>query len=295
LTPTGEMRNLGDIVGDLEGATRHGMSDETAKATLLQLGFADRSVQVQCCALLGTSDAIKGYETALRSASGFTNDTVANKQLETFSSQVKLLESAFIDVAIQIGEELTPYLQELIPVIQDLLPIVGEKLANAFKQVDYEGLIENVANFTITIVENMDAIGETIKTLGFFAVGLITFTTITKVATAAMVAFNSALKLNIFALLAAGIISVSLAMTDLHYELKRNREAATGLDGRLAEINAEFTRLKELVDAGVISFRDYTAQINPLIAELATLEGQFGATTGEAGRFNSLKLAGARD
>jgi TP901 family phage tail tape measure protein len=287
----GEMRNLGDIIGNLETAL-DGMSDETAKATLLQLGFADRSVQ-SILALLGTSDAIKGYETALRSASGFT-DTVANKQLETFNSQLKLLESAFIDVAIQIGEELTPYLQDLIPVIQDLLPIVGEKLANAFKQVDYEGLIENVANFTITIVENMDAIGETIKTLGFFAVGLITFTTITKVATAAMVAFNSALKLNIFALLAAGIISVSLAMTDLHYELKRNREAATGLDGRLAEINAEFTRLKELVDAGVISFRDYNAQINPLIAELATLEGQFGATTGEAGRFNNLKLAGVR-
>ena len=287
----GEMRNLGDIIGNLETALE-GMSDETAKATLLQLGFADRSVQ-SILALLGTSDAIKGYESALRDASGFT-DTVANKQLETFSSQVKLLESAFIDVAIQIGEELTPYLQELIPVIQDLLPIVGEKLANAFKQVDYESLIENVANFTITIVENMDAIGETIKTLGFFAAGLITFTTITKVATAAMVAFNSALKLNIFALLAAGIIAVSLAMTDLHYELKRNREAATGLDGRLAEINAEFARLKELVNAGVISFRDYTAQINPLIAELATLEGQFGATTGEANRFNNLKLAGVR-
>jgi len=287
----GEMRNLGDIIGNLETALE-GMSDETAKATLLQLGFADRSVQ-SILALLGTSDAIKGYESALRDASGFT-DTVANKQLETFSSQVKLLESAFIDVAIQIGEELTPYLQELIPVIQDLLPIVGEKLANAFKQVDYESLIENVANFTITIVENMDAIGETIKTLGFFAVGLITFTTITKVATAAMVAFNSALKLNIFALLAAGIIAVSLAMTDLHYELKRNREAATGLDGRLAEINAEFARLKELVNAGVISVRDYTAQINPLIAELATLEGQFGATTGEANRFNNLNLAGVR-
>jgi TP901 family phage tail tape measure protein len=289
---TGEMRNLGDIVADMEGLLGS-MSDETKKATLLQLGFSDRSVGAMM-SLLGTSDAIKNYEKELRSASGFTNE-VANKQLETFSSQVKLLESAFIDVAIQIGEELTPYLQELIPVIQDLLPIVGEKLVNAFKQVDYEGLIENVANFTITIVENMDAIGETIKTLGFFAVGLITFTTITKVATAAMVAFKSALKLNIFALLAAGIISVSLAMTDLHYELKRNREAATGLDGRLAEINAEFTRLKELVDAGVISFRDYTAQINPLIAELATLEGQFGATTGEANRFNSLNLANARN
>ena len=287
----GEMRNLGDIIGNLETAL-DGMSDETAKATLLQLGFADRSVQ-SILALLGTSDAIKGYETALRSASGFT-DTVANKQLETFSSQVKLLESAFIDVAIQIGEELTPYLQDLIPVIQDLLPIVGEKLANAFKQVDYEALIENVANFTIGIVENMDAIGRAIQTLALLAAGIITFTTLTKIATTATAIFNSTLRLNPFVLLATGIVTATIALTDFHYAQKRAREEATGLDGRLAEINAEFDRLKELVDAGVISFRDYNAQINPLIAELARLEGQFGATTGEANRFNNLKLAGAR-
>ena len=35
----GEMNNLGDIVGNLEGALA-GMSDETQKATLLQLGFS---------------------------------------------------------------------------------------------------------------------------------------------------------------------------------------------------------------------------------------------------------------
>jgi TP901 family phage tail tape measure protein len=126
----GEMNNLGDIIGDLEGALA-GMSDETQKATLLQLGFSDKSLS-SLQALLGTSEAIKTYEKELRSSMGFTED-VANKQLDSFESQLKLLESALTDVAIEIGQELTPFLQDLIPVLQRLLPEIGKKLADAIK------------------------------------------------------------------------------------------------------------------------------------------------------------------
>ena len=47
----GEMRNIADVIADLEVAM-DGMSDETAKATLLQLGFTDKSVSA-IQALLG--------------------------------------------------------------------------------------------------------------------------------------------------------------------------------------------------------------------------------------------------
>jgi TP901 family phage tail tape measure protein len=126
----GEMRNLGDIVANLETAL-DGMSDETAKATLLQMGFADRSVQ-SILALLGTSDAIKEYETSLRSASGFT-DQVANKQLESFESQMLLLQSAIADVGIEIGYELVPVLKDMIPYIIELAEDIGPDIVSFFE------------------------------------------------------------------------------------------------------------------------------------------------------------------
>lgn len=119
----GEMRNLGDIIANLEGVLA-GMSDETQKATLLQAGFSDKSLGA-LQALLGTSDAIKTYEKELRNASG-TTDEIANKQLETMSAQFDLLKSRVADVGIEIGSALAPafldLMDEMGPVIEDAGP-----------------------------------------------------------------------------------------------------------------------------------------------------------------------------
>lgn len=108
----GEMRNMADIVGDLEGAL-DGMSTAQKKATLLQLGFSDKSVSV-IQALLGTSDQIRDYETALRDAGGITEE-VKEKQLESFTAQMSLLKSAVMDVLITLGSLLVPLLLKLLP------------------------------------------------------------------------------------------------------------------------------------------------------------------------------------
>ena len=56
----GEMRNMSSIIGEVERAL-DGMSDSQKKATLLQLGFTDKSVGfIQT--LLGTSEKIAEYE-----------------------------------------------------------------------------------------------------------------------------------------------------------------------------------------------------------------------------------------
>jgi TP901 family phage tail tape measure protein len=114
----GEMNNLGDIIGNLETALA-GMSDETQKATLLQLGFSDKSL-ASLQALLGTSEAIKTYEGALREAAG-TTDEVASKQLETLNAQLGLIKSAFVDLGIEIGERLEPTVTGLAEEVQLLL------------------------------------------------------------------------------------------------------------------------------------------------------------------------------
>jgi TP901 family phage tail tape measure protein len=158
----GNMNNLGEIIGDLEGALS-GMSDETQKATLLQLGFSDKSL-ASLTALLGTSDAIKTYEASLRSASGFT-DNVASKQLDTFNSQLELLKSAFVDVGISVGQQLEPALKGLIPQLKEALPLLGEKLVAAVKSVDWAGTVEAIGRFTVFLIENAEKIGKLVAAI----------------------------------------------------------------------------------------------------------------------------------
>jgi len=97
----GNMRNIADVVGDLEGALS-GMSDEQVRATLMTMGFQDRSVS-NLMTLLSTSDAIREYERELRKAGG-TTEKVANKQLQNFWDKLGLMKSRLIDVAIGLGE-----------------------------------------------------------------------------------------------------------------------------------------------------------------------------------------------
>lgn len=287
----GEMRNLGDIIANLETALA-GMSDETAKATLLQLGFADRSVQ-SILALLGTSDAIKQYETNLRSASGFT-DQVATKQLETFSSQVKLLESAFIDVAIQIGEELTPYLQDLIPVIQDLLPIVGQKLADAFKQVDWEGLIEAVAEFITLIVENLDNIGRLVGVIVGISAALVTYTAVTKIATTAQKIFNSTLLLNPWGLAAVALAGFTYLLIRNNGEVDNATENYRQLNSQVDQLNYKQKNLADTYRESAYVADKYGIETDDLRNANLKLAGAADMVSGELNRFNTIKMNGVR-
>ena len=126
----GNMRNMADIIADLEGALA-GASDETAKATLLQLGFSDRSLGV-IQALLGQSDAIRDYEAALRDAGG-TTDEVAGKQLETLSAQLGLLKDEIVDVGIELGSHLAPAFGGLVTAIKPVIKQVGAQLILSFQ------------------------------------------------------------------------------------------------------------------------------------------------------------------
>lgn len=138
----GNMNNLGDIVGDVEAAL-DGMSDAQAKATLLNLGFADKSVSA-LQALLGSSEAIKQYETDLRNAAG-TTEEISENQLDTLIAQFGLLKSAVGDVAIEIGQGFEPALKTLAEDLRELVEGQGPEFVDLFSDVDdaLKPLIEN--------------------------------------------------------------------------------------------------------------------------------------------------------
>ena len=113
----GMMTNLGEIVGQLENAL-DGMSDSTKKATLLQLGFTDKSVSA-IQTLLGMSETIKKYEADLRNAGGTTQD-VADKQLTSLSNQLKILKDNLEIAALEFGESFKPEVESVAGFIRDL-------------------------------------------------------------------------------------------------------------------------------------------------------------------------------
>jgi len=107
---TGKMLNYADVIEQLETRMMT-MSDQQKKMTFEMLGFQDRSV-IAVQQLLGLSDKIRFYEKELRKAGGTTQD-VAEKQLKSFSSQMKIMWNNVVNAAIGIGAILAPSMLKL--------------------------------------------------------------------------------------------------------------------------------------------------------------------------------------
>jgi len=108
---SGEMRNMADIIGDLEKKLG-GLSDEQKKSTLLMLGFSDKSIGAMT-ALLGTSDKIREYEKALRAAGGTTQE-VADKQLTSAQKAFAKLGAFATQAGVAIGAFISPHIESII-------------------------------------------------------------------------------------------------------------------------------------------------------------------------------------
>jgi len=119
----GNMRNFADIADDL-GKAFTGMTEEQKLAELGSLGFS-KQARAGVLLLQGQGDALRRYESGLRSAGGMV-DEVANKQLESMNAQFQLLKSRVLDVGISIGGALAPTLlalaDKLMPLVDDAGP-----------------------------------------------------------------------------------------------------------------------------------------------------------------------------
>src|SRR6056297_2153178 len=98
----GEMNSFADISEDLTEALSS-MTKEQQVATLDSLGFT-KQAREGTLALIGQSEQLGQYETALRGAGG-TAQQVADNQLNTFNAQMSLLGSAVTDAAIEVGAQ----------------------------------------------------------------------------------------------------------------------------------------------------------------------------------------------
>ena len=91
----GNMRNMADIIGDMEKAFS-GLSDREKQAAIMMLGFDKRSADV-AAVLLGTSKEIRKFQQELEAAGGTTED-VAERQLPPLTKAWRQLTNAISEI-----------------------------------------------------------------------------------------------------------------------------------------------------------------------------------------------------
>jgi TP901 family phage tail tape measure protein len=144
----GEMNDMATVVGQMEKAF-DGMSTEQKLAELAALGF-NRQARDGILLLLGQSEALAEYETALESAGG-TTDEVAGKQLDTLQAQFELLKSEIVDVGIALGSELEPAFKDLVTDLKPVIGEIGDALLPAFQSI--MPVIKTLVAFVPTLIK----------------------------------------------------------------------------------------------------------------------------------------------
>jgi len=276
----GEMNSFADISEDLTAALST-MTKEQQIATLDSLGFT-KQAREGTLALLGQADSLRTYEGELRNAGG-TAQEVADKQLDTFNAKLSLLGSAVADVAIDVGQQLVPTIEKLIPVIEDLLPKIGDELVKAVNDVDFEGLLEGVADFIRFVANNIDKLDELIIALTGITLGLAGFTAGIKVATTAAAIFGVTLQksLGIFGLIGAAI---GLLVTGLASLALQNKETASEQDKLAEEIRKSEEQLfhyRAEQNKNSETSKLYASTIKDLEDRIRKLKDEYKQTTGE--------------
>ena len=269
---SGEMRNMADIVGDLEGAL-DGKSDATKKATLLEMGFSDKSIS-SMLALMGTSDAIRGYEEQLRLAGG-TTEEVAEKQLTSLSAQLKLAKNNLNDVAITIGSKLAPYVRALAGVFQGFGEIASEQGIGA-------GLKYLGGQF-LDLTANMGTFGNVI--LGLISL----FVALRLVAIAATISqnlFNVALLNNPIGRVVAILIALGVAVVAAYLKFEGFRKVVNNV------VNAIIGLVEWLINKWIWGINLFIKAANSVNKVLNWLGADF-ETIGEIGEVSFGRIGGA--
>lgn len=184
---SGKMRNMADLIENLETVTS-GMSDEVKSAVLEMLGFEAR-VQATILPLLGSSEAIREYEKALVDAGGVTEE-VANKQMESFASQMERLKHKLAVLGVEIGKRLVPILTKLTDQI--------------FSMIDrWDGLDKSTKDIIIKMALLAATVGPLLVTLGAFIKIL------------GVLGVSVGLLLNPFVLATAAIVGIGIAFPEV--------------------------------------------------------------------------------
>jgi len=115
----GSLRNIADIIGDIEKAME-GASAREKNLILSHLGFIDKS-KIFIQSIIGTSEKIRDFEKALYDAGGTTRE-VADKQLTPLQKSMAKIGVAFT----QVG-------QVLMRIVEPMATVLGDNIQMMIK------------------------------------------------------------------------------------------------------------------------------------------------------------------
>lgn len=239
----GEMRNMADILGDLERAL-DGMSDEQKKATLQTMDFQEKSV-ASLLTLIGTSDKIREYEAELRKAGG-TTEKVAKSQMQNFQDQLKIVKNNLIDVGLTLWDVIEPAItKKLIPALRSGVSNLSD-FANWFKN-----LPEGFKNTTVGIFAFLAVAGPALVIIGKIIASIKVVTTVFTAAKLAVIAFNAAVASNPYALAVVAIGAFTTAIygaVNAYKDLQREHQKFTVMTTEQAAVKAFIAGVDSLID-----------------------------------------------
>jgi len=130
---SGNILAMTKIISSLERRFE-GMSLRQKRVELGLLGFTDKSV-LALQALIGFSKQVAEGTEKLKQMGGISKE-VADKNLASFSSQMKLLSSRIKDVLIVLGKEFATVIQnDIIPIVDEITMFIGG-LVEKFSELD---------------------------------------------------------------------------------------------------------------------------------------------------------------
>jgi len=191
----GNLKPLHMIIGDLTRAMAN-MSTEQKIITLQMLGFQARSQQA-ILPLLGLQNRIKGYNEALLKMGGITK-RIAEEQMKSFSSQMKILKNHIVAAGIGIGDMLAPSILRL-----------NEHVKNA---IDYWNLLETSIKRNILMFAGIAAaIGPILLLTGLLIKSLLFMISTVKILTASFVGLSTTM---------FGPVGIALLLVGIAYTLR---------------------------------------------------------------------------
>jgi hypothetical protein len=304
---------LNDPIKGITALARAGVTfTEQEKQKIRTLVESGNILEAQNTILSAIETQVGG--TAEATASAFTRIELATNQVKDAIGEALLpVVEDFADELVilvpQLSEALAPAAQSVATIVsKELLPAIenfGKWLASpegtqAVKDLTV-AVVDSVKGFfdlAREVVKNWDAIKNAAVAIGTATIVITALKTAIQLVTTAQLLFNVAVKANPYVLAATalaalitGVVIAGTAMSDFAEKQKEAREESTGFTGRLAELAGEQKRLKELLDAGVISYSDYKKAIGPVNTELATLQGAMMRAAGAGRSLNDITLA----
>lgn len=283
---SGNFRNMIDILADVDAATE-GMGSAQKSAALMTT-FTARSVKGVSQLLTEGVGNLQSYETALQGADGAAGD-MANTMQDNLEGQLTILKSSVQELAISMGDQLTPYIRKAVEIIQGIIDKFNQLPDGAKKAI---AITMAVGTAFAVVAPKVMALVNTFKSLQAASAVLKSFKgaadgasdavgNLTKGGGGGSVAQWAALGAAAIATLNAALVEASLASNELYQAAKDDIKALSELrtESEAYADKLEDRRAKEEAEA---------EQIGKLADELVELNGKSKLTTEEQARYQSI-------